>query len=114
MSTYMAELERVAGIRRRVRLLVVLAVITGVGGWLTAPFGIVLLVEGDTAGWSLAAVGVLLLAGCVTAILFAVRVSRTIAPRSLPGKENPMFDEPVPSQDPRPGVAWAGSQLGSS
>jgi hypothetical protein len=113
MSVHMAELERVARIRRRVRLLVILAVITGVGAWLAAPFGIVLLVEGETVGWLLVGAGVLLLAACVTTIVLAVRAARAIAPQSFQGKANPGFDEPVPSQDPRPGVAWAGSQLGS-
>lgn len=114
MSVHMAELERVAGIRRRVGTLVTLAVIAGVGAWLAGPFGVVLLVAGDDAGWLLVGAGTLLLAACVTAIVFAARIRRAIAQQSLPGKENPHFDEPVPSQDPRPGIAWAGSQLGSS
>jgi hypothetical protein len=114
MSVHMAELERVARIRRRVGLLVVLAVISGLGAWLAGPFGIVLLTDGDAAGWVLVVVGALLLAACVTAIVFAARVHRAVAPQSLPGKENPSFNEPVPSQDPRPGIAWAGSQLGSN
>jgi hypothetical protein len=113
MSVHMAELERVARIRRRVRLLVVLAVVTGVGAWLAGPFGIVLLIDREAVGWLLVGGGALLLAACVTTIVLAVRAGRAIAPQSFQGKGNPGFDEPVPSQDPRPGIAWAGSQLGS-
>ena len=113
MSVHLAELERVSRIRRRVGLLVTVAVLTGLGAWLAGPFGIVMLARGELSGWLLAGAGAVLLVGCVTAIVLAVRVRRGIAPESLPGKANPGFDEPVPSQDPRPGVAWAGSQLGS-
>lgn len=107
------EFERVSRLRKRVRWLGVLAALSGIGVWLTAPFGIVLLVRGDASGWLLAGAGAVLAAGCVLAIVAAVRVRRLVAPQSLPGRANPGFDETAPSPDPRPGAAWSGSTLSS-
>ncbi len=113
MNIRMAEYERVARIRRRVGGLAVLAVLAGIGAWLTAPFGIVIVARGDASGWLLIAVGAVLAAACVVAVVAAVQTGRRVARQSLPGKANPGYGEPQPSQDPRPGTAWAGSMLGS-
>ncbi|WP_348787202.1 hypothetical protein [Leifsonia sp. NPDC080035] len=113
MSAYMTEFDRVHRSRVRFAWLIVLAVVTGAGAWLTAPFGIVQLTRGEAAGWLLVAAGVLLLGLCVAAIIVAVRAHGRIAPQSLPGKANPAFDEPQPSKNPNGGFALVDSQLGS-
>jgi len=92
-------------------LLVVLSCVTGLGTWLAAPFGIVLLTRGEPIGWVLLLVGAALLAATIAAIVAARRVH--LAPESAPGKANPRFDEPQPSPDPRGGYSTVGSQLGS-
>lgn len=112
-TTLMARYQLAAQRRRRVAALVVLAVVAGVGGWLTVPYGIVLVVASTWSGWILIAAGVVALSGCTAAIVGAARLRRPVAPESLPGKPNPGFDEPVPSQDPVPGYSWAGSFIGS-
>ncbi|WP_374006919.1 hypothetical protein [Leifsonia sp. LS-T14] len=111
MSALMAGLERDERRRRRVTLLVVVSCVTGLGTWLAAPFGVVLLTRGEPIGWLLLAAGAVLLAATVVAIAAARRVHR--APESVPGKANPRFDEPQPSPDPRGGYSTVGSQLGS-
>jgi hypothetical protein len=111
MSELMAGLRQDERRRGRVTLLVVLSSLTGVGTWLAAPFGIVLLTRGDAIGWLLVALGAVLLAATVVAIIAARRVHR--APSSASGKPNPRFDEPQPSADPRGGYSTVGSQLGS-
>ncbi|WP_314149459.1 hypothetical protein [uncultured Leifsonia sp.] len=111
MSAYMTEFDRIHRTRVRVAWLIVLAVVAGLGAWLTAPFGIVQLTRGDAAGWLLVAAGAVLLAACVVAIVLAVRLR--VAPQSLPGRPNPAFDEPQPSKNPNGGYSLAGTQLGS-
>ena len=111
MSALMDGLLREERRRRRAALLVVLSCVAGLGVWLTAPFGIVLLVRGDAAGWLLVAAGVVLLALTVVGIVAARRAHRPA--ESLPGKPNPRFDEPEPSPDPRGGFSMSGSYLGS-
>jgi NO-binding membrane sensor protein with MHYT domain len=111
MGTPLEELERDRRARARVAWLVVLAVVAGAGAWLTAPFGVVLLTRGEPLGWVLVASGALLLAGCAASIVAAVRLR--IAPQSRPGKANPAFDEPAPSQHPDGGYSTAGMKLGS-
>ena len=111
MSALMEGLQREERRRRRVALLVVLSCVAGLGVWLTAPFGIVLLSRGDAVGWLLVAAGAVLLALTVVGILGARRSHR--AAHSLPGKPNPRFDEPEPSPDPRGGYSMSGSYLGS-
>ena len=111
MGALVEELRQDERRRRRVALLVVSACVAGVGAWLTAPFGIVLLTRGEAAGWALVAVGAVLAAATVVAILGARRAHR--APESRPGKPNPHFDEPQPSPDPRGGYSMNGSYLGS-
>ena len=111
MSELMAGLKQDEQRRRRVTLLVVLSCLTGIGTWLAAPFGIVLLTRGDAAGWLLVALGVVLLAATVFGIVAARRTHR--APSSASGKANPRFDEPQPSADPRGGYSMIDSQLGS-
>lgn len=106
------ELAQIERRKRRVAGTVALAVVAGIGTWMTAPVGIVLLTRGEGIGWPLAAVGVLLAAACVVAIVGAVRTARSVAIASLPGRANPAFDETAASPDPRPGAAWAGSQWG--
>jgi hypothetical protein len=113
MTALMKQIEDQERRRRRVRGFVVLAVAAGIGVWLTVPYGIVLVASGAPLGWLLVVGGGVLLAGCVAAIVAAVRLHRAVAPQSLPGKANPSFDEPVPSQDPVPGYSWAGSFIGS-
>ncbi|WP_431247194.1 hypothetical protein [Leifsonia xyli] len=111
MSALMEGLQQEARRRRRVAGLVVLACLTGVGAWLTAPFGVVLLTRGDAVGWALVAAGAMLLAGTVLLGMAARRRHRP--PESLPGKANPRFDEPEPSRNPRGGYSMVGSQIGS-
>jgi membrane associated rhomboid family serine protease len=111
MNALMDELERARARWRRVALLVVVAVLAGMGTWLTAPYGIVLILDGEQAGWILLAAGVLLLAVTVVCIVSAVR--NRLRVESRPGKANPRFDEPEASQDPRPGGAWIDSGIGS-
>ena len=113
MSRLIEEYDRISSLRRKLAALVVLAVLAGVGAWLTAPIGVVLLARGSAAGWALVAVGLLLALACAGLIVGAVRVRASVAPQSRPGKANPGFDEPVPSQDPVPGYSWTGSYLGS-
>lgn len=111
MSALLAGLERDERRKRRVASLVVLSCVTGLGTWLAAPFGVVLLTRDEPIGWVLLLVGAVLLAATVVAIVAARRVYR--APESAPGKANPRFDEPQPSPDPRGGYSTVGSQLGS-
>lgn len=111
MSTLMDEFAAVQRRRRRVALLVVAAIVSGIGAWLTGPVGIVMISFGNAAGWALAAVGVVLLAAMVVAIVAAVRAR--VAPSSQPGKANLRFDDPLPSRNPNGGNAMIGSQLGS-
>lgn len=111
MSALLVGLERDERRRRRVALLWVLAFLAGAGTWLTAPFGIALATRNEPIGWVLIAVGAVLLAATVLAVVLARRLHR--APQSLPGKANPHFDEPRPSQDPRGGYSMNGSMLGS-
>lgn len=112
MRAYLSEFDRVRRARVRVAWLVIAAIATGIGAWLTAPFGIVQLTRGDMTGWLLVGAGAVLLAACATAILLAIRAR--IAPQSLPGKANPLFGEPVPSKNPDGGYATAGLKLGSN
>ncbi|WP_285117259.1 hypothetical protein [Leifsonia sp. fls2-241-R2A-40a] len=107
----MKQYEQVEKRRRRRILYVVLACVAGTGMWLTGPLGVVLLTRGMPAGWALVAGGAILLAATVVAIMAAVR-SRVV-PESQPGRANPHFDEPRPSQNPRGGYSAAGTQLGS-
>ena len=111
MSEHMQEFERVDRRRARVRLLTVAAVLAGIAAWAVLPFGIVLLTRGEATGGALVVAGVALVAACAAAMMGAVR-SR-VAPQSLPGKANPAFDEPQPSQSPVGGYSTAGTQLGS-
>lgn len=111
MSALMEGLQREERRRRRVALFVVLSCVAGLGVWLTAPFGIVLLTRGEVVGWLLVAAGAALLAVTVFCASVARRLHR--APESLPGKPNPRFDEPEPSPDPRGGFSMSGSYLGS-
>ena len=111
MSALMEGLQREERRRRRVALLVVLSCVAGLGVWLTAPFGIVLLSRGDAVGWLLVAAGAVLLALTVVGLLAARRSHRPA--QSLPGQPNPRFDEPEPSPDPRGGYSMSGSYLGS-
>jgi len=111
MSALMEGLQREERRRRRVALFVVLSCVAGLGVWLTAPFGIVLLTRGEVAGWLLVAAGAVLLALTVVGILAARRTHQPV--HSLPGKPNPRFDEPEPSPDPRGGYSMSGSYLGS-
>ncbi|MGO4536050.1 hypothetical protein [Leifsonia sp. 2MCAF36] len=111
MSALMEGLQRDERRRRRVTLLVVLSCVTGLGTWLAAPFGVVLLTRGEPVGWALVALGVVLLAATVVGILAARRAHRV--PESASGRPNPRFDEPQPSPDPRGGYSMVGSQLGS-
>lgn len=110
-SVLMRQLEQAQRRRSRVALLVVGAIVAGVGAWLAGPYGVVLVVAGQPLGWALAALGLVLLAACVVAIVAAAR-SRAV-PASLPGKANPAFDEPVPSKNPNGGYSMSGSYLGS-
>jgi hypothetical protein len=107
----MDEFERVQRRRRRFALLVVVACVTGVGAWLTGPIGVIMVGMGNATGWALVAAGIVLLAVTVIAIIAAAR--GRVVPDSLPGAANPHFDEPQPSSDPRPGISWAGSGIGS-
>ncbi|MDN4615599.1 phage holin family protein [Leifsonia sp. F6_8S_P_1B] len=111
MSSLMAQYELTERRRRRVAGLVVLAIVAGLGAWLTVPYGIVLILAGQWPGWMLVAVGAIALLGCAAAIVAAIRMRRPVAPQSRPGKPNPGFDEPVPSQDPVPGYSWGGSSF---
>src|SRR6478735_7327286 len=111
MTQLMKEFEQAERRRRRSILFVVLACLTGLGVWLTAPLGIVELTRGSAIGWVLVAAGAVLLAATVLAIVAAVRLRAV--PESLPGKANPRFDEPRPSPDPRGGYSLVGTQLGS-
>ena len=111
MNALVEELDRMRSRRRRFAVRVFVAVLAGMGAWLTAPYGIVLVLDGEPAGWVLVAAGVLLLAVMVVCIVRAVRTRVQVASR--PGKANPRFGEPEPSRDPRPGGAWIDSGLGS-
>ena len=111
MNAVVDEFERVRMRRRRVAVLVALAVLAGVGAWLTAPYGVVLTLAGEPMGWLLTAVGVVLLALGVVCVVLAVR--GRVAVESSRGKPNPRFDQPEASQDPRPGGAWIDSGIGS-
>ncbi|MFJ3391866.1 hypothetical protein [Leifsonia aquatica] len=111
MSVLMQEFEQARRRRSRVGLLVAGAIVAGVGAWLAGPYGVVLVVAGEPIGWALAALGLVLLAACVVAIVAAAR-SRAV-PASLPGKANPQFDEPRPSENPKGGYSMSGSYLGS-
>ncbi len=111
MSEHMQELDRVNRRKARFRLLVVAAVIAGVAAWAVLPFGIVQLTRGEAAGWALVAAGVVLVAACAAAIVGAARFR--VAPQSLPGKANPVFDEPRPSKSPNGGYSTAAMQIGS-
>ncbi|WP_157480167.1 hypothetical protein [Leifsonia sp. Root227] len=109
-GTLMSEFEAMRRRGRRVALLVVAAVVAGVGAWLTGPIGVVMIGLGSAAGWALAALGLVLLAAMVVAIIAAAR-SR-LAPESRPGKANARFDEPVPSRNPNGGHGMIGSGIG--
>jgi hypothetical protein len=111
MNALMADLERDERRRRSVRLLVVLAILTGAGAWLTGPWGIVMLTRGEAIGWLLVASGVVLFAAAVTAIIVARRLRVSV--ESLPGKPNSRFDEPEPSRNPNGGYSLTGTQIGS-
>lgn len=111
MTTNMQELEAVRRRRVRVRALAVAAVVAGIGAWAALPFGIVLLTRGEVGGWALVATGAVLLVACVLAIVGAVRSHA--APQSRPGRADPAFDEPSPSENPNGGYSSAGMQLGS-
>ncbi|WP_158865839.1 hypothetical protein [Leifsonia sp. AG29] len=111
MSELMKEFERSQRRRRRVVWLVVLACLSGFGAWLTGPVGVITVLRGNPVGYSLVAPGVVLLAVSVFAIVSAMRLRE--APQTTPGRPNPHFDEPQPSQDPRGGNSWIGSWMGS-
>ncbi|MGO4594209.1 hypothetical protein AB4Z18_10350 [Leifsonia sp. 2TAF2] len=111
MTQLMREFEQAERRRRRSILFVVLACLTGLGVWLTAPLGIVELTRGSAIGWMLVACGAVLLAATVLLIVAVVRLRAV--PESLPGKANARFDEPQASQDPRGGYSMVGTQLGS-
>ena len=106
----MSEFEAIQRRRRRVALLVVASVVSGVGAWLTGPIGVVMIGFGNAAGWALAALGLVLLAAMVASIVAAAR-SRVVV-ESRPGKANPHFDEPVPSRNPNGGHGMIGSGIG--
>jgi NO-binding membrane sensor protein with MHYT domain len=110
MSTLVEEFERVQRRRRRFGLLVGLAIVTGVGAWLTGPVGVVMLSSGNPVGWILVGVGAALLAAMIVAIVAAARIR--VVPQSLPGAANPHFDEPEPSPDPRGGFTSLPSAFG--
>lgn len=112
-NIHLAEMERVSLVKRRVVGIAAVAGLTGIGAWLTAPYGIVLLTRGEVIGWALLVLGVALAVGCALAVVAAVRAGRAVAPPSLPGRANARFDEPEPSQDVRPTTSWAGSLFGS-
>ena len=111
MGALVEEFDRIRARRRRVGVLIALAVLAGVGAWLTGPYGIVLLLAGEATGWMLAVAGILLLAAAVTCVVLAVRWRVTVT--SSPGKADPHFDQPEASRDPRPGGAWIDSGIGS-
>lgn len=111
MSAHMQELERISRRKARVRLLVLGAIVAGIAAWAVLPFGIVQLTRGEVTGWALVVAGALLVAACVAAIVGAVRLH--VAPESLPGTANPVFDEPQPSKNPDGGFSTAGMKVGS-
>lgn len=111
MSVHLRDLEAVRRRQGRFAALVVAAVLTAIGTWLTLPFGVVLLARGAVFGLALVVAGVVLLAACVVAIVGAARAR--VAPESLPGKPNPLFGEPRPSANPDSGYSTAGMKLGS-
>ncbi|MEY9854088.1 apolipoprotein N-acyltransferase [Leifsonia sp. EB41] len=111
MSVQLRDLEAVRRRQGRSAALVVAAVLTAIGTWLTLPFGVVLLTHGAVFGLALVVAGVVLLAACVVAIVGAARVR--VTPQSLPGKPNPAFGEPRPSANPDGGYSTAGMKLGS-
>ncbi len=110
MSALMNQFEQLQRRRRRVGLLVAVALVAAAGMWLTGPFGIVLVVSGNPVGWVLIAAAVVLLAITVAAIVAAVRLR--VVPQSQPGAANPHFDEPKPSPDPRGGFTSLPSAFG--
>ena len=111
MSVHMRELAAVRRRQGRFAALVVGAVLSGAATWLTLPFGIVLLARGEVFGLALVVAGAVLLAACVVAIVGAVRAR--VEAQSLPGRPNPLFDEPRPSSNPDGGYSTAGMRIGS-
>lgn len=111
MSVQLRDLEAVRRRQGRFAALVIAAVLTAIGTWLTLPFGVVLLTRGAVFGLALVVAGVVLLAACVVAIVGAARAR--VAPQSLPGKPNPLFGEPRPSANPDGGYSTAGMKIGS-
>jgi hypothetical protein len=111
MSELVETYERGQRRRNGTRILVLAAIVTGVGVWLTVPFGIITLASGSAAGWWLIALGTALLAVTVLASVSAFRRRETVVAEH--GKANPRFHEPQPSQNPVGGYSMIDSGIGS-
>jgi Kef-type K+ transport system membrane component KefB len=96
---------------RGTRMLVVVAIASGVAVWFTAPIGIITVASGSTAGWWLIALGTALLAVAIAASVAAFRRRATMVVEH--GKANPRFDEPQPSQNPVGGNSMIDSGIGA-
>ena len=94
MATLIEQLDSQQRLRGRGRFAFIGGALTAVGFWLTAPFGVVLLLERNTAGWILVAVGAVLAAASVFLFGRARKVASAIVVLTKQGKANPHFDEP--------------------
>jgi H+/Cl- antiporter ClcA len=111
MSGLVEVYEREQRRTRGTRMLVVVAIASGVGVWFTAPIGIITVASGSIAGWWLIALGTALLAIAVASSVAAFGRRETMVVEH--GKANPRFHEPQPSQNPVGGNSMIDSGIGA-